>query len=278
MKTVLVPVEAHDRTDGILDTAVAFVRNFASCLTGFPLAPATTPFLAADVIGASVIYEPLAEYNEESVAKARALFEAAMRRHEIKRSTSGEEPSWSWRNDVPPGDHVVGNLGRVYDVTVVGRPEARLSGPRGATLDAALFDSGRPILIAPPVPTETVGRRVLIAWNRSTETARTVAFAMPVLRQAEEIVVLSVEGSQVAGPTGEELVAYLRLNGLSARALSTAQAKGGPGPTILAEARELGSDLVVKGAFTQSRIRQIIFGGATQHIITETELPVFMAH
>lgn len=278
MKTILVPVESHDRTEAILTTALSYARNFASSITGFALAPATTPFLAADVIGASVIYEPLAEFNEESVHKARGAFERFMGAHAVKRGTSGDGPGWAWRNDVPPGDHMVGHLGRIFDITVVGRPEARITGPRAATLDAALFDSGRPILIAPPAAPADVGRRILIAWNRSTETARTVALAMPLLKQADEVVVLTVEGSHVAGPTGEELVGYLRAHGRPARALSVDPGKRGAGATILEEARELGCDLVIKGAFTQSRIRQIIFGGATQHILTETELPVFMAH
>lgn len=279
MKTILVPVESHDRTEAILTAALAYARNFASSITGFALAPATTPFLAADVIGASVIYEPLAEYNEESAQKARTAFERFMSGHSVRRgSAAGDGPAWTWRNDVPPGDHMVGHLGRIFDIIVVGRPEARVSGPRAATLDAALFDSGRPILIAPPEAPETVGRRILIAWNRSTETARTVALAMPLLMQADEVVVLTVEGSQIAGPTGEELISYLRAHGRSARALSVDPGKRGPGAAILDEARELGCDLVIKGAFTQSRIRQIIFGGATQHILTETEVPVFMAH
>lgn len=279
MKAMLVPIENHDRTQSILSTALAFARNFDSQICGFALSPATTPFLAADVIGASVIYEPLADYNEESAGRARGLFESFMKEHAIPRRTSDAGGvTWSWKNDVPPGDHMVGILGRVFDITVVGRSEPRVSGPRSTTLDAALFDSGRPILIAPPTAPETVGRRVLIAWNRSTETARTVALAMPILRQADEIVVLSVEGSHVPGPLAEELISYLRTHDIAARALSVGQDKRGAGAMILEEAKALGSDLVIKGAFTQSRLRQIIFGGATQHLLTETEVPVFMAH
>lgn len=279
MKTVLVPVEIHDRTDSILSAAKAFAQNFESQITGFALTPATTPFLAADVIGASVIYEPLAEYNEESGDKARQAFEAFMRQHSVPPRSAGKEGiSWNWKKDVPPGDHMVGILSRVFDITVVGRSEPRVSGPRSTTLDAALFDSGRPILIAPPNPPETIGKRVVIAWNRSTETARTVAFSMRLLKKAEEVVVLAVEGSHVPGPTAEELIAYLRAHDIPSRGLSTGQSKRSAGEAILDEARALGSDLVLKGAFTQSRLRQIIFGGATQHILTETELPVFMAH
>ena len=279
MKTILVPVETHDRTDSILSTALAFAGNFGSQVTGFALTPATTPFLAADVIGASVIYEPLAEYNEESSDKARQAFEAFMGRHSVPPTQAAKDGiGWTWKKDVPPGDHMVGILGRVFDITVVGRSEPRVSGPRSTTLDAALFDSGRPILIAPPNPPETIGKRVVIAWNRSTETARTVAFAMRLLKKADEVVVLAVEGSHVPGPTADDLIAYLRAHDIPSRGLSTGQSRRTAGEAILEEAKALGSDLLLKGAFTQSRLRQIIFGGATQHILTETEVPVFMAH
>ena len=69
-----------------------------------------------------------------------------------------------------------------------------------STLEAALFESGRPILIAPPDPPRSARRHVVIAWNGSTETARAIAFAMPFLHQAQRVVVLIVEGGMVAGP------------------------------------------------------------------------------
>ena len=269
MKSILVPVEDHDRMEAILSAAALFARLFGSHATGFALAPATTPFLAADVVGASILYEPLTEMTEQSAAASRRLFEKFMTERKIP---------WDWRDGVAPGDHMVGYLGRVFDVTVVGRPEQRVSGPRLLTMDAALFDSGRPVLIAPPVAPASIGSNVVIAWNRSTETAGCVALALPVLEAARNITVLTVEGSGVPGPDGQELTDYLRARGISARAVTIAPGKRSAGETVLEEAAALDCDLLVKGAFTQSRLRQIIFGGATRHILENAELPVFMAH
>jgi nucleotide-binding universal stress UspA family protein len=269
MKSILVPVEDHDQMPSILSTAALFAGLFGSRLTGFALVPATTPFLAADVVGASILYEPLTEQNEQSAANARKLFETFM---------SERKTAWDWREGVAPGDHMVGYLGRVFDITAVGRPAQRLSGPRPLTLDAALFDSGRPVLIAPPTTPASVGSTVLIAWNRSTETARAVALAMPVLQIAKQVIVLTVEGSGVPGPEGEELVANLAGHGIEASAVTVDPGKRSAGEAILAEAVARRCDLLVKGAFTQSRLRQIIFGGATRHILEEATIPVFMAH
>jgi len=278
MKTILVPVESHDRTEAILSTALAYAKNFASAITGFALAPATTPFLAADVIGASVIYEPLAEYSEESVHRARAAFERFMTERSVKRGTAGEGPGWTWRSDVPPGDHMVGHLGRIFDITVVGRPEARVSGPRAATLDAALFDSGRPILIAPPTAPTHLGENIVVAWNRSTETARCVAVAMPLLHAAKKVTVLTVTGSMVPGPDGDAMALCLQRNGIAADSVTVDPGSKNHGEVFLDKAAEIGCDLLIKGAYTQSRLRQMIFGGATSHILAKTTIPVFMAH
>jgi nucleotide-binding universal stress UspA family protein len=118
----------------------------------------------------------------------------------------------------------------------------------------------------------------VVSWNASTETARAVAFAMPFLRRAERVVVLAVEGVMVPGPTATEAARHLQLNGIAAETHEAATKGRGGGETILAEAAELGADLLVKGAYTNSRLRQMIFGGATSKILAEAELPVFMAH
>src|SRR5690606_33028430 len=134
------------------------------------------------------------------------------------------------------------------------------------------------ILIAPPHPPAQLGRDILIAWNGSTETARTIGFAMALLQQARRAIVLSVEGSGVPGPSGEDVARYLRRNGIACEIRSVAPSGRSAGKAFLDEAVNGRCCLLIKGAFTQSRIRQMIFGGATRQIIAETTLPVFMAH
>src|SRR5262249_18548010 len=103
--------------------------------------------------------------------------------------------------------------------------------------------------------------------------------AMPVLRRATRVVVLTVKGgSGVPGPTGEQLCRYLQFNGVPAKSLTVSLEGRLTGEVILAHAKALGCDLLIKGAYTQSRLRQIIFGGTTRYILSHTELPVLMAH
>jgi len=147
-----------------------------------------------------------------------------------------------------------------------------------ATLEAALFESGRPILIAPPSAPQKLGDNILIAWNSSTETARTVEAATPFLHKAQRVVVLEVEGGSVPGPSGEELARSLRINGIEAEKMLAKPDRRTAGEVILERAASIGCDLLVKGAYTQSRLRQMIFGGQTSHILGNATIPVLMAH
>ncbi len=148
-----------------------------------------------------------------------------------------------------------------------------------ATIEAGLFEAGRPILIAPPLPPQRIGENILIAWNCSTEQAKATALAMPLLQRASRVVVLTVEGGTVPGPTGEQLASYLQRNGVPSEPITVTPQDGqSTGEAILAHAASLNCDLLIKGAYTQSRLRQMIFGGATRHILANATLPVLMAH
>jgi nucleotide-binding universal stress UspA family protein len=161
---------------------------------------------------------------------------------------------------------------------VLARPGPEWQSPAMLTLESALFESGRPALIAPPSPPRSLGSHVLVAWNSSTEQARTMADAMPFLRLAERVTIVTVEGSTVVGPSAEQMTRSLAMNGVAAEPITLKPGKRPAGEVLLGKADELGCDLIVKGAYTQSRLRQMIFGGTTRHILANARLPVLMAH
>jgi nucleotide-binding universal stress UspA family protein len=138
------------------------------------------------------------------------------------------------------------------------------------------------VLIVPKTLPAHIGRNVLVAWNRSTEQAHTNAFAMPLLQRADKVTVLTVEGGLTSGPSGEDATLHLRRNGVKAEALTLKRGDRPSGEAIgeitLEQAASLGCDLIVKSAYTQSRLRQMIFGGATRRILAKATLPVLMAH
>jgi nucleotide-binding universal stress UspA family protein len=278
LKTILIPTEQHDLMSSALETALLIARRFDSYIEGFALRPAIDNFVAMDPVS-SMAMATVKQNDAEAAKQARSLFEGFMQARGVSRAAGPKGTlSFNWLEAAPDGDDFVGSYGRVFDVTVLGRPGDGLQSPRMITLEAALFESGRAVLIAPPTAPQKLGENILIAWNCSTEQATTITHAMPLLRQASKVTVLTVEGATVPGPSGEQCARYLAMHGIKAEAIHAGPEKRTAGEVVLARAAALGCDLVVKGAYTQSRLRQMIFGGATRHILANASLPVLMAH
>jgi nucleotide-binding universal stress UspA family protein len=281
MKTILVPIESYEAIRPTLETALMLARRFDSYVEGFALRFRVNEFVAVDMAGA-IPLESLRDENLEEARRARQIFESFMQERAVPHATAAGTTtcSYGWLDDAPEGEGVVGSYGRVFDVIAMGRPEPKAIGLQVRALESGLFESGRPVLLAPPLPLRTLGTNVLIAWNCSTEQARTTALAMPILQRAERVTVLYVKGgAEVPGPPASDIVRYLQRNGVPSTLMTVDVAsRGNTGEAVLAAAQSLNCDLLVKGAYTQSRLRQMIFGGATRHIIANATLPVLMAN
>jgi nucleotide-binding universal stress UspA family protein len=272
VKSILLPIDQSEHTPAILETARLLANRFEATIEGVALRPAFAEIVAPDPIVAVTI--PPADWNEtEFCRNVRQVFDGYAAQYPVGGASTAR---FRWRGGSAIDDSALGSLGRVYDISVLGRPGGR--GARMTSLEAALFDSGRPVLMAPSVAPKSFGETVLIHWNASTETARCMLFAMPLLRKAKRVGLIAVENAMVPGPSIGDAVAYLAVNGVTATEKTVAGRHVRPGEVILAEAAAMGADLLVKGAYTQSRLRQMIFGGATSHILSAAELPVFFAH
>lgn len=206
------------------------------------------------------------------VARARAALEGALdgigRAGAAARFEIAPRPMRDWRE--------LGRAARLADLSIVSR-EALADGA-SAAIEQLLFESGRPMLLAPPGWDRPVGECVAIAWNRSAETARLVGLALDLLRRAREVHVVAMEDWFVEGPDGAETVAYLAEAGVAARLRAVGKSPAEFGDRILHETAALGADLLLKGAYTQPRLAQIVFGGATRDILRDARLPVVFAH
>ena len=282
MRTILAHLEVGPVLDSVLACALQTARKFESYIEGLHVRPGQPDVIAAGADGfVAAAPDLVAGFEREAKERAdvaRQRFEAFM--SEAGLSRPGGEPGLSadWRIETSSGHGVLGSYGRVFDLIVVGRPLQDSLSPSMAALEAGLFESGRPLLIAPPRPPSGMGDHVVIAWNGSTETARTVAFAMPILKRAQSITVLTVQKGVVPGPSAAELARSLRRHGLEVDWKEVGSDSRGAGQAILEETAKLGGDLLIKGAYTQSRLRQMVFGGATSHILAATEMPVVMAN
>jgi nucleotide-binding universal stress UspA family protein len=281
MKTILVPFHGSDMGPSTLELAHTVAQQFGSYVEGlFVRQP--PPIIAGE--GITIPGEYLAQLVEES----RRLADGARERFTKFMNEQGvplrdvtfttEQVSAGWREVEGLESQIVGEYGRLFDLIVMGCTNRQSVADRNAMCEAALFDSGRPVMVASTQMPPTLGKVIVVAWNGSTETARTIAFGMPFLLKAERVVVLTVEGATVPGPSAEQVTQHLVRNGIRAETKISQLEGRTSGVAILEEAKQFGVDLLFKGAYTHSRLRQMIFGGATSYILASADLPVFMAH
>ena len=279
MKSILVPTENRPGMTSTLETALLLARRCDGYIEGFPLQPRTQDFIALDPTGSV----PFARYEQESEVEAgrvHTFFEVFMQERNVpKRGKATEGLSYGWFGDAAEGEDFVGSYGRVFDVIALGRPDRNTTSLHNRAIESALFDSGRSVLLTPPVTPKEIATNVMVHWNRSTEQARATDAAMPLLQRASRVTVLDVNGGQgVPGPSAEQLLEYLERGGIKAALVTVGLEGRSTGEAVLRAAAARDCDLLVKGAYTQSRLRQMIFGGATSHILAKAELPVLMAH
>ena len=271
MKSILLPIDQSEQMPSALETAGLAATLFGSTVEGVALRPAFTEVVSD---GMMAITMPSADWNETEYCRSlRQTFDAYAAQRPVE-SPSGAR--FRWRGGPTTSDPALGSLARAYDLTVLNRPGNR--GGRMSTLESALFESGRPVLMAPPSSPKSLGQTVLIHWNASTEMSRAISMAMPILCKAQRVMLLTVEGNVVPGPAAKDGLRHLADHGIAATEKTLGARGQRPGEVILAEARAQGADLLIKGAYTQSRFRQMIFGGATQHVLAAAELPVFLVN
>jgi nucleotide-binding universal stress UspA family protein len=268
----------------VLEASMKVAQRFDSHIVGLHSLTTEYAVVFGGEMGFSISSEvdrTLEREGHDRRDQARRLFRDFMNRHGVPVGAlppGHNGPSASWREEDGRQNAVVGLIGRVFDLILVEQPE-KLASIAEATLEDALFESGRPVLMVPANAPPAMGEVIAIAWNGSTETALTVALGMPFIKQAKHVAIVAVGAQHMPepGPEGEELARTLERHGIEV-SLRTAVGRQKPqGESFLKEALAAGADMLFKGAYTQSRIRQMIFGGATRHIIMEANLPVLMA-
>ena len=167
--------------------------------------------------------------------------------------------------------HIVGELGRISSALVLGG--MREPGKTRDALHAALFDTSRPVLIAPPESRGEFGRVVAVAWKDDGRAPKAVLDALPILVKAEAVHILRARVAEATVP------ALFREHGIRAEAHAVPEHDGRPvGAQLLKLAHELGADLLVMGAYAHGEWREALLGGVTRYVLDHAGLPVFMRH
>lgn len=286
LKTILACISGGDASERVLETARRVAVAFNSHIEALHVRAdprGLVPYTGEGMDGSMIeeIMEVTEKEGGERAAHAREVFDAFCKRTGLQvsdRPTPNDGPTISWREETGREDEVVAIRGRLFDLIAVGRPIKDAALPSPITLEAALMDTGRPIIVAPPVLPPQTGKHVAVAWETSPEAARALSNGMPLIEHAEKVTLLAadpIEPPEIQPEEGAERLAWY---GIKTEIVRFDVHEEEIGAGYLNHAKEVGADLLIKGAYSRHRLRQMILGGRTRHIITHTEIPVFLCN
>lgn len=184
--------------------------------------------------------------------------------------------SAAWREIKGYEVEVISSFGRFTDLIIVARPESGSS--PSLALEAAVFDTHRPVLMVPCGSPTDLFFHPIIAWNGSTEAARAVTCAVPLLArvQGQVDIFTAVEAKRDTNP--EELLRYLNWHGAAGKVIAINDTSHSVAENLFGHAKLERAGLIVMGAYTHGHYRQFVFGGVTQHVMQHANVPVLMVH
>jgi nucleotide-binding universal stress UspA family protein len=284
VRKFLLPVSSTKSAAAALQTGLTLAKRWNAHLQVLHIRTAQefAPFVGEGMTGA-MIEDMMSATERATGARERSLEELFALAAEEAGVAVGEaargrdEPSASFTTLSGREDEVIAHKARLADLTIVAHPQAGEDVAAADALHAVLFDSGRPVLLAPLVLPETLGKRVAIAWNGTANAAAALGSVMPFVRQAEAVRILVCDEYRRPGPSGAEVAEYILHHGVTADVVQFYPRRGVTGAGLLAAAADFGADLMSMGAYsTASRLRQLILGGITRHVLENARLPVLM--
>lgn len=275
-KDILVYADSTEYAAIRLDTAARLALSHGAHLAALHIDPA--PYVQVDLMSTGVapqIRQWQKTVQKERAEKVRKIVDDISARHGI---------NIEWRRQEGSINDVIVSQAAYADLVVVsqaGNP-LDLERPIDPSPGMLVLSSGRPVLVVPNRAGEfQVGNNVLIAWKPCAEAVRAVHDALPLLKQARSVTILEANPEMEGGQrrlVGAEIATHLSRHGVNVTAATVNERHSSDGVTILAQAKEIGADLIVMGGYGHSRLREVVFGGVTSRILGNHHIPVFMAH
>jgi nucleotide-binding universal stress UspA family protein len=289
-RIVLLPVSGSAADAEVFDMALTVARSFGAHLVALHVRPDVRrdlASLAASDGGMTAGIDTMLERMEaDADAREKAASEAwhaFCSRNAIAGSDNPADKGVTseWVGEIGTEADWFAEYGRTADLIVVGRGEEKW-GPDYMLMEAALMDTGKPVLIAPKAAVAQVpplNRVVGIAWKNTREAGGAVRAAMPFLRAAEQVIVFIVpEGPEDSDKSHLRLVRMLRWHNTNVTIQSLSDDERTPVDLLLEAAAKANCGLLVMGGYGHTRLREAVFGGFTRAVLQAASLPVLMAH
>ncbi len=275
IKDIIVNLSVGERPGPAGDYAISVAAAFDAHLAGVAfLYDPIVPVSGAGYIPAEVIET---QERENAAASKAALdrFSAA-----CKRAGVAAEPVTLSASLAGVGDQF-GPMARRFDLSIVGQAEPDRSAVEEIIAEAALFESGRPVIVVPYIQKDPLKLdRVMLCWDGSRAAARAIADAMPLLKKAGqvEVVIVSNERGKRDEIEGADMAQHLARHGLKVEVKRTVLGDIAVADVILSHAADAGADFIVMGGYGHSRLREFVLGGVTRSIFQSMTAPVLMSH
>jgi len=272
---VHIPTErsARPAVDGSVSFALSTGAHVDAIAIGYE--SANIPLVAEGGAAVAAIFEVERERALERAEAALSIFETAAKNAKIsydRRAVSAI-----------PADagEIIGASARLHDLSIVSQPENERDTYDNVIPQEVLFQSGGPVLFVPYTFHGALSaKRIGICWDGSRLAARALRDAMPLLRQADALIIISVAGTESIQKesSAEELVRHLARSGLPAKIVSFPASRSEIHPTILSVAADENLDLLVMGGYGHSRLQEKLLGGVTREMLRSMTVPTLMSH
>lgn len=185
-------------------------------------------------------------------------------------------PTASWRTFDGNAASAIVQYGRLADLIVVAQTEGAKNGMQEELLEAAIFESGRPVLCVPRRMALLDIKHVAVLWNGSLQAARAVGDAMPILDHCEGVTVVTAKFCD--GPDAVDLVERLVSRGIDAQTKRVSTEEGAIQEALLTAIRGQHVGLVVMGGYGHTKLREVLLGGVTEYMLSQSPVPILLAH
>lgn len=273
-KTIAAILQSEQDIGRVLDCVVPLAGQFESHLVGIHAEALPVPYTSATGFPDTEFLQVSAEMNKERAEKLRAVF--------LKR-IEGAGISFEWRSlESFSGDSALSGISsvRAADLVVAGQGEA--NSDVGADVGALVYDAGRPVLVVPHSgPMVTSFKHIALVWNGSREAARAAFDALPFIVTAEKTEILLIDPPDTmqenAETAGAEIAASLSRHG-AAVSVSVLKSQGSSIEDVIQDRlAQTGADLLVLGAYSQSWLRRLFFGGVTNSVLRSGAVAAFLS-
>lgn len=285
IKTIVVPFQGREEELGAVMTAFSIAKTFKAHVEVWHVSPDSydvmTPFMTYALVPVypQATIDELKAANAKRRAQVAKIYSDAVRKAGIT-TTDIRDVSASLHHAQGRIEDIIGQRSRLADLVVVSRAIRDDDNSPTSILHQLIFHSGHPLILV-PASTEAfeISDNAVIAWDGSAEAARAVSDALPFLKTDQTFIlsVLTDIGKDIPLPQ-KELAEFLNRHQIQTKLIEYDAKKSDLPESLLASAKAHSASLLVMGAYSHTRLQEIIFGGATKYMLEHADIPVLLSH